>query len=127
MSLRTEALEDAINRLKFSNTKYAAKDLAGLLAWYLPVLPFDSLLIPLPTVRSHIRKRGYDQVDLREDRFEQAKNAYSLNATANINGKVVLLLDDVVTTGSSLLAAATLLASTGATVWAVTLAYQPLD
>lgn len=64
VSSRTGSLEDVINRLKFQNTKAAAGALAELLHASLPMLPRDIELVPIPTVRSHIRQRGYDHVEL---------------------------------------------------------------
>lgn len=156
ISTRTDALEDAINRLKFHNTKAAARSLAELLDWFLPVIPRDVQIVPIPTVRSHIRKRGYDQVDLiarhlsifrgnsiarllkrhgdatqhtadRETRLLQAASAYTLKESSHRTGQILLLIDDITTTGSTLQAAAHVLAATGATIWVAVLAYQPLD
>lgn len=156
VSTREDALEDAINRLKFGNTKAAARCLAELLGEHLPILPAHIEIVPIPTARSHIRKRGYDQVDLiarhlsnlrklsvsrllvrhgsatqhtanRDERHAQIRGAYSLVSTHRLDGRLLLLLDDVVTTGSTLQAAASVLSNAGATVWAATLAYQPLD
>lgn len=156
ISVRSDALEDAINRLKFQNTKAAARSLAELLDWSLPVLPGGIEIVPIPTARSHIRKRGYDQMDLiarhlsvlrglpvsrvlerhgnatqhtsnKEKRLEQAENAYSMTDASVVRGRTLLLLDDVVTTGSTLQSAAKVLTGAGATVWVATLAYQPLD
>ena len=61
---RTGALEVLINALKFHNTKAAAKTLAEVLHSTLPLFPANTRIIPIPTVASHIRQRGYDQVDL---------------------------------------------------------------
>jgi len=142
--------------LKFQNTKFAAKSLAELLHESLPLLPEGTQIVPVPTVRSHIRQRGYDHIDLiarhfstlrklpvnralvratsdtqhlvsRKTRKEQSQKAFKLETTAAFGAGPVLLLDDIVTTGSTLLAAAKLLKDAGATVWVATLAYQPLD
>lgn len=61
---RTATLEALINTLKFHNAKGAAKLLAELLHSTLPRFPAGTRIVPIPTVRSHIRQRGYDQVDL---------------------------------------------------------------
>ncbi len=64
VSQRIGTLETLINGLKFHNTKAAAKTLAEVLHSTLPLFPANTRIIPIPTVASHIRQRGYDQVDL---------------------------------------------------------------
>jgi len=156
ISERNGPLEETINRLKFQRTKAAALPLAELLDEYLPYLPGGIILVPIPTVRSHIRQRGYDHVELltrhlatlrdisminllrrvttttqhtvgRKEREIQSQDAFAINTNTNLEGMLVLLIDDIVTTGSTLQAAARALSGAGATVWVATLAYQPLD
>jgi ComF family protein len=153
---RTGTLEILINKYKFEHAKAAVFPLAELLHEALPQLPSDIQIIPVPTVTSHIRQRGYDHIDLiarylasmrqlpisrvllrktkdtqhtvnKYNRIKQARNAFRLRPNTLLEGQIVLLLDDVVTTGSTLSAAAKLLHDAGATVWVATLAYQPLD
>lgn len=61
---RNGILQSAINDLKFANVKSVAVALAELLDASLPILPDTTKIIPIPTVRSHVRRRGYDQVEL---------------------------------------------------------------
>ena len=153
---RTGTLEIILNKLKFQHVKAAAEPLAELLHTYLPILPKDITIVPIPTVSSHVRQRGYDQTDLisahlsnlrglkreklltristatqhivgRVERKQQADNAFALRTQQDLTGRTILLVDDIVTTGATLTAAAELLKKAGATVWVATLAYQPLD
>ena len=101
----------------------------------------DVVLVPLPTIRKHIRERGFDHVyDIAcwlagaygcrvekaliranntvqvgadaKKRVEQARTAY---AARNVNAsKKYILLDDVWTTGSSMLAACNEMQKAGA-------------
>lgn len=156
VGVRDSTLEAILNKLKFERVKAAAAPLAELIVELLPRLPEGVVIVPIPTVQSHVRQRGYDQVDLlarhvasftgisvarvlrrksnatqhivgRVKRQQQAEQAFTLRDHHVISGKTVLLLDDIVTTGATLLAAAELLYEAGARVYAVTLAYQPLD
>ncbi len=156
VSERSGALEATINRLKFSNTKAAAKDLALLLHESLPLLPDDTLIVPIPTVGSHIRQRGYDQVELiaryfadfrnlkiarvlkragkatqhklgRTEREVAARHAFVLNDVIMPGESPLLILDDIITTGSTVQQAALLLKAYSPYVWVGALAYQPLD
>lgn len=153
---RHGVLEDAINQLKFHHMKAAARTLAELLDRRLPFLPSGIELVPIPTVGSHIRQRGYDHAALlaahfgsirelpvhrylrratkttqhtagKHERVTQASQAFSLVGAPELKGKTILLVDDIVTTGSTLESAAKLLTKAGALVWVATLAYQPLD
>ncbi len=153
---RTGSLEIILNKLKFQHVKAAAAPLGDLLHIHLPLFPNDVVVVPIPTVRSHVRQRGYDQVELivrhfcgkrgirlekllersssttqhtvgRTVRAQQASQAFALKSNQNLTGRTILLIDDIVTTGSTLMAGAQLLKNAGATVWVATLAYQPLD
>lgn len=156
VSTRSGPLEELINRLKFHHAKSAARSLAVLFDSALPLFGGEVVLATIPTVRSHIRERGYDHVGLvashfallrgipltsllqrrtnitqhtasRKTRQLQVADTFQAQVDVDIRGKIVVLLDDVVTTGATLQAAAAVLVGMGATVWAATLAYQPLD
>lgn len=156
VSQRSGVLEDVINKFKFQHVKAAASPLADLFNEHLPILPAGVCIVPIPTVRSHIRQRGYDQVELmvqrlaavrglpvlrilqratrttqhtvgRVERKQQALEAFTFDAAQAVRGKIVLLIDDIVTTGATLEAAAKVLSDAGARIWVATLAYQPLD
>lgn len=64
LRVRSDVLENAINKLKFNNVKAAAQVFAVLFDTVLPLFPKDMRIIPVPTLRKHVRKRGYGQVEL---------------------------------------------------------------
>lgn len=153
---RSGPLLATIDGLKFSHVMSAANALAELLDMRLPVLPSDTVLVPIPTIPSHIRQRGYDQTLLiaralakrrhlpvrqlvqrrhhevqrgrtKKERLEQARIAFTCGAPLAADIPY-LLIDDVVTTSATLRYAAEALRLAGATtVWAGVVARQPLD
>ena len=156
VSERTETIRSLIERLKFHNTKGAAEVLADCLHTSLPLLPHETLIVSIPTVRSHIRQRGYDHAALiarhlarkrglqyasplrretkttqhivnRKTRQSQAQHAFSLERGVSLTDRTVVLVDDIITTASTVMAAADILRASGATVWVAACAYQPLD
>lgn len=157
VSARTDAVEVLINKLKFERAKAAARVLAELLDERLPLLPENTLLVPVPTVRSHIRQRGYDQVELitrhlarirempivralertghdtfhkldRAGRQRVSKQAFRLSSSYGVPPDATLLLiDDIITTSTTMNAAAQALSPLGVPVWAAAVAYQPLS
>ena len=153
---RLGALEHLIDLYKFEYAQAAYKPLGDILLATLPQLPPETIIIPIPTIRSHIRQRGYDHALLlaqhvarsrqltckqlvqrktasvqrdatRKQRIEQAKQAFSVKDQLQPDTPY-LLIDDVATTGSTLKYAAKTLKDAGATiVWAAAVARQPLD
>lgn len=156
VSQRTGTLEALINGLKFHNVKAAAQACADLFNDALPIFPAGTTLVVVPTVRTHIRQRGYDHIELiarqfaairglplqnlleritsdtqhlvgREQRAAQADRAFRLiESPGDTTEGPLLLIDDIITTGSTVMAAAKQLAKTGRPVWVAALAYQPL-
>lgn len=153
---RTGGLEKLINSFKFENAEAAHQPLGDVLLAALPLLPKEVVIVPIPTVRAHVRQRGYDHALLlaryvaqkqgvtlsqalrrrtstvqrganRKERFKQAKEAFEV--TGSLQGDTpYLLVDDVVTTGATLRYAAEALKEAGAvTVWAAAATRQPLD
>lgn len=153
---RSGGLEALINQYKFEYARAAYAPLGDILLAALPQLPERTIVIPIPTVRSHVRQRGYDHTLLlaryvaerqhlalakplmrrtatvqrgatRKVRIMQAKEAFEVRASLE-KDIPYLLIDDVVTTGSTLRYAAHALRNAGAmTVWAAAVARQPLD
>jgi ComF family protein len=153
---RSGALRQIIDSYKFYNNYDAHRTLASLLSERIGYLAGDVVIVPLPTVPSHIRVRGYDHTLLlakrlaklqnlrlqkslyrqtsttqrgedRNTRQAQAKAAFSVKGRLDSN-TTYLLIDDVVTTGATLKYGARALKKAGAgDVWVAALAYQPLD
>lgn len=153
---RMDTLQRLIGVYKFSNARAAHKPLAQLLDETLPVLPTNTVIIPIPTVASHIRERGYDHILLvaralarrrrlkastclqritrakqrdarRSVRIKQARHAFRCSRTLDPNVPY-LLIDDVVTTGATIRFAAQVLRDAGARhIWVAAIARQPLD
>ncbi len=152
---RQGVLLQTLNAYKFERVEAAYKPLASLLADITPQLPSDCVVVPIPTIPSHVRQRGYDSVELvarqfakqknvrmervlqrrtttiqtgrsRKQRLDQAADAFQLKHS--LGDSIYLLVDDVVTTGATLISAARLLREGGAReVWVAALARQPLD
>src|SRR5919199_1309080 len=149
---RTDVLRKIIDDYKFERMYEAHKILAELLANRLPVLPEDCIIVPIPTIPSHIRQRGYDHTLLiakylaqlkkvkyesliqrnqysvqrgrtKKDRHLQAERAFMVAKMPE--NPTILLIDDIVTTGATLQAAASLLHQHGAKeVWVACIARQ---
>ncbi len=151
---RSDSLQRLIGDFKFQNARSAHIQLTDLLDDTLPQLPADTIIIPIPTVRSHIRERGYDHMLLiarrlakrrglsvqtslqratstkqrgigRRERIAQAKIAFRHDGPLNPN-QTYLIIDDVVTTGATLKYAAITLQSAGAkNIWVASVSRQP--
>jgi len=151
---RADALLRLIDGYKFERAKAAHRPLAELLAARLPDLPTNTIVVPIPTVNSHIRQRGYDHTFLvtrhltkakklqmlqpleritstkqrgasRQQRIKQAKQAFGLRSEVQPD-RPYLLIDDVVTTGVTLKYAAKILKDAGAMdVWVAVVARHP--
>ncbi len=134
-----------IHDLKYDSVQALAAPLAEILDAIMPKdINAKAVIVPLPTIRRHVRQRGLDhtlmiarelmrlrgyrveRVLIREkntvqvgsnakERIKQAKTAYALAPNAKIDPHTpYLLLDDVWTTGATMKAAVALLQNTGA-------------
>ena len=154
---RDEALKELIDRYKFHNAKAAYKPLASLLDQTLPLLPKETIVVPIPTIGRHIRMRGYDHAQLLAKAFAKKRhlwvkpvlrrqtNSVQRNATSardrekqaaqafrcaqKLNKHTpYLVVDDVITTGATIRAAAKCLQKAGAQqIFIAAIARQPLD
>ena len=123
--------------LKYNSVRSAARPLAEILNAVLPTFHNTLIIVPLPTISPHIRKRGLDHTLLiskhlskmrkntkvsrlllrtnkttqvgsnRKQRLSQAKNAYSINPAITIKKDVTYLLLDDVWTTGASIKAAT--------------------
>jgi ComF family protein len=154
VSQRKEVLRKVIDDYKFENVMAAHVPLAALLSAVIGMLPSSVVLVPIPTIPAHIRRRGYDHAVLlakqlakvqsvkmkrilqrasyteqrggtKVQRHAMAREAFKVRTL--LNGGVYLLVDDVVTTGATLQSAARILLDAGADeVWVCAVAKQPL-
>jgi len=149
-------LESLIDGFKFERVKEVYKTLAELLDSVIPELGTDVVVVPIPTVASHMRVRGYDHARLvakqlakrrgwqlspllgrktttkqrgtsGKVRLAQAREAFSCRATLD-STKHYLLVDDVFTTGATMYYGAKVLRAQGAkNVSIAVIARQPFD
>lgn len=153
---RRDGLQRLIGLYKFERTRSAYRVLGDLLLDILPQLSPDVVVVPLPTVASHIRERGYDHSLLlaryiadkrgltlvrpltratktKQRQASAASRSAQAKAAFAVKGQLkpdvpYLLIDDVMTTGATLKYAAQALKKAGANhVWVAVIARQTLD
>ncbi|HEU4830966.1 MAG TPA: hypothetical protein VFS65_02210 [Candidatus Saccharimonadales bacterium] len=153
---RRGILQRLIGNYKFERMRAAYSVLGDLLLESLPDLPPETVVIPVPTVASHVRERGYDHMLLiatyvakkrrlgldrslkrrtdtkqrqsnAKQRVDYAKRAFEVRGRLD-ESVPYLLIDDVVTTGATIKYAAKALRDAGAKhVWVAAIARQTLD
>ena len=156
VGVRERLLARIIHDYKYHQSRALAAKLAEILDQTLPVFADPVIVVPLPTIRRHIRERGFDHmlllakklaklrgwsveqiltrakntVQVGSDqltREKQAREAYALSGIVNVD-KTYLLLDDVWTTGASMKAALKKLQGAGAfRVFGAVLAVSRID
>ncbi|OGL32240.1 hypothetical protein A3F64_01555 [Candidatus Saccharibacteria bacterium RIFCSPHIGHO2_12_FULL_42_8] len=156
VGLREGELASIIDDFKWARTYDAYKPLALLLDKQLPILPANTVTVPIPTISKHKRVRGYDHIDIicsefskqrsltkrnvlkrknnfvqhkayKSERKMQAENSFECNEVLDPNIPY-LVVDDIVTTGSTIKAATRVLKGAGAKeVWVAAIARQPLN
>ncbi|MBR2839979.1 ComF family protein [Candidatus Saccharibacteria bacterium] len=148
---RSGLLGDIIHDYKYHSIRALAYPLAEIMAHALPTFQQPTYIVPLPTISSHIRTRGFDHTLLVARRLSKltsypvrsllirAKNTVQVGATSTTRRKqastayqlspkclidqeaIYILLDDVWTTGASIRACQKLLEKAGATHLALAL------
>lgn len=138
-----KVLKALVSKMKFGRKRSYARIFGILLSSLLVYIPEDTIVVPVPTASSRVRRRGFDQSCLiastlantkglsyvealtrtsqedqigkrRIDRFKQMQNSLTVKSKIDLTGKNILLVDDVLTSGATLEAAAGLLRSSGA-------------
>ena len=71
--LKEGMLAELISEYKFHSRRYFAPVLADMIYESVKTLPPETLIVPLPTIRKHIRKRGFDHIF--EISLELSKNS----------------------------------------------------
>jgi ComF family protein len=156
VGVRQGVLKELIDGLKFHYVMAAARSAAELLHETLPLYPAGTVIVPVPTLSSHVRQRGFDQVALiarhfaalrgmtvqpllsrvnkatqhrlnRDARVREAKSAFSYNAYEISVHTPILLIDDIITTGATITQASNVLLTKHEAVFVGALAYHPLD
>lgn len=154
---RKDGLKSLIDHYKFEFAIAASTPLADLLDATLPDLPQQSVIVPIPTVNHHIRRRGFDHTLLvarklakrrhrpvqqllkrktkttqrtatsSKQRQEQAQQAFAVTGQVDPD-KIYVLVDDIVTTGATINYGAKALKDAGAQyVFVAVVARQPID
>lgn len=149
-------LGEAIKGMKIVSMRQVAATLGDVLVDSLPALPSHVVVVPIPTVRAHVRQRGFDHTKIiagvvakrqkvplvnvlrrvghaaqrgatAAQRRVQAKEAFTVEGVLDPE-LIYLLIDDVVTTSATIREAGRQLRLAGAReVWVAALTRETLD
>ncbi|PID31344.1 hypothetical protein CR983_01645 [Candidatus Saccharibacteria bacterium] len=75
--LRRDALDRLVSTSKFDSVRAGCDMQAALLDQVLPELPERSVVVPVPTIARHIRRRGYGHAERIADRFARRRGVVS--------------------------------------------------
>ena len=143
VSPRQGVVARLLDDLKFQRVQAAAHTAAELLEARLPVLHPQTVIVPIPTIARHVRRRGYDHMKLIGRAISRRRRLpmrcllrRRTNVTQHVAATAVqrrrqaqrffrvvgqiddqaryLIIDDIFTTGSTIKAAATVLRQAGA-------------
>jgi ComF family protein len=134
-------LKKLIYDYKFKPARGLSKDLSDILDKILPILPKNTVIVPISTIPKHIRERGFGHIELiakqlarkrhlkyypllartdnsvqhglkEAERAKVAAKTFSIEPHIKIP-KEILLIDDIYTTGETVKSAAKLLKNSG--------------
>lgn len=141
---RDSVMGELVEEYKYQSVREMGSVLAEIIDEKMPVVLGEVVVVPLPTIRKHVRQRGLDHtlIVARElarrrgwkceqilerrantvqvgasasERLRQAERAYGVRPGVKLRPEVTYILyDDVWTTGASMLAAGELLREAGA-------------
>ena len=141
---RDSVVGELVEEYKYNSVREIGPVLAEIIDEKMPVVLGEVVIVPLPTIRKHVRQRGLDhtltvarelarrrgwkceqELERRantvqvgasaSERLRQAERAYGVRPGVKLRPEVTYILyDDVWTTGASMLAAGELLREAGA-------------
>jgi ComF family protein len=154
VGLREGAPKQLLARYKFASARDASRVCVDLLDATLPLLPSQTVVVPVPTASAHVRVRGFDhmgritaplakqrhllhgqilqRLDNTTQHFKTKQDRIKTAAQGlEVRGAVphtVLLVDDIYTTGATVRACVTALRQAGAErVYVAIIARQAID
>lgn len=132
-----------IKEMKFHRKRAYAREFGEILAITHSHHPSDTVVVPIPTASSRVRRRGFDQAAViaqefaahkhlpyapllqclhqndqigktKIERHKQMEQSFRVSSGVSVENATILLIDDVLTTGATLEAAARMLRKAGA-------------